>query len=230
MKRVYKQVTVEAVDGEFEVRLDGRPVRTPARLPLRLPTAALAEAVRTEWDDQTTEVKPDRMPQTQLASTALDRVGPQREAIVDGVLAYAETDLLCYRADQPPTLAQRQAETWQPLLDWAALRHDALLRVTAGIIPVEQDRQAVSALRHAVEALDSWTLTGLQNAVASAGSLVIGLALVDGRIGAAEAFEAAELDASYEIEKWGEDEEAMQRRAALRADLEATERFLALLK
>jgi chaperone required for assembly of F1-ATPase len=102
--------------------------------------------------------------------------------------------------------------------------------VTAGIIPVEQDRQAVSALRHAVEALDSWTLTGLQNAVASAGSLVIGLALVDGRVDAGAAFEAAELDASYEIEKWGEDAEAMQRRAALRADLEATERFLALLK
>lgn len=230
MKRVYQSVSVEAVDGGFEIRLDGRPVRTPERSPLRVPNRALAEAIRAEWDAQETEIRPATMPLTQLASTALDRTGPQRAAIVDGVLAFAGTDLLCYRADRPAALVSRQAEIWQPLLDWVALRHDALLHVATGIIAVEQPPEALAALRSAVAALDAWQLAGLQNAVAAAGSLVVALALLDGEVDAAGAFAVAELDATFQIERWGEDAEAARRRQALREDLAATERFLHLLK
>lgn len=230
MKRVYQSVSVEPVEGGFEIRLDGRPVRTPERAALVVPSRALADAIRTEWDAQQKEVRPATMPLTQLACTALDRTGPQRAAIVDGVLAYAGTDLLCYRADRPPALVARQAEIWQPLLDWLALRHDALLLVATGIIAVEQPPEALAALRNAVSGLDAWQLAGLQDAVASSGSLVVALALLEGEVDAAGAFAAAELDATFQIEQWGEDAEAAQRRRVLRADLAATERFLQLLK
>lgn len=230
MKRVYQSVSVEPVEGGFEIRLDGRPVRTPERSRLLVPNRALADAIRAEWEAQAVEVRPATMPLTQLASTALDRTGPQRAAIVDGVLAFAGTDLLCYRADRPAGLVARQAEIWQPLLDWLALRHDALLHVATAIIAVEQPPEALTALRNAVASLDAWQLAGLQNAVAAAGSLVVALALLEGEVDAAGAFAAAELDATFQIEQWGEDAEAARRRQALRDDLAATERFLRLLK
>jgi len=229
MKRVYKAVGVaEAGDG-WEVRLDGRALRSPAKAPLVLPTRAMAEAVAAEWDAQADEVKPDTMPVMQLASTAVDRVGPQRAAIVDGVAAYAGSDLLCYRADHPRELAERQAREWQPLLDWAAHRYDALLQATSGIVHRAQPEDALKALRNAVDALDDWQLTGVQNATALAGSIIIALALYERRIDAGTAFELSQLDETFQIEKWGEDAEAAKRRASLRADLEATERFLSLL-
>ena len=230
MKRVYQSVSVEPVEGGFEIRLDGRPVRTPDRSALVVLSRALADAIRTEWGAQETEVRPATMPLTQLACTAIDRTGPQKAAFVDGVLAYAGTDLLCYRADRPPALVARQVEIWQPLLDWLALRHDALLHVAAGIIAVEQPPETLAALRKAVGALDAWQLAGVQNAVAVSGSLVVALALLEGEVDAAGAFAAAELDETFQIERWGEDAEAAQRRRALQEDLAATERFLRLLK
>lgn len=230
MKRVYEQVSVAEVPGGYEVRLDGRPLRTPARAPLVLPRAALAQAIAEEWDAQTEEVRPHTMPIMQLASTAVDRIGPQRTGVIDAVAAYAETDLLCYRAEHPVELARRQAARWQPLLDWAALRYDAALTVYAGIMPRPQPRGACQALRAAVEALDDLMLAGLQNATACCGSLVVALALMEGRISADEAFEISQLDETYQIEQWGEDAEAARRRASLRADIAATERFFALLR
>src|SRR5687767_9519091 len=134
MKRFYKQVSITDSEAGFEVRLDGRPLRTPAKAPLVLRQRALAEAIAEEWDAQQDDIKPAEMPMTQLASTAIDWIPAQRAEIVQAVAAYAETDLLCYRADHPTELADRQDRIWQPMLDWATIRYGATLDVNRGIM------------------------------------------------------------------------------------------------
>lgn len=233
MKRFYKTTSVEpapAEAGGFEVRLDNRPIRSPAKAPLVFKSWPLAQAVAAEWEAQAEDIDPNAMPLMQLASTAVDLIGKGRQAIVDGVAAYAETDLLCYRAEHPKALVERQAQAWQPLLDWAALRYDAPLHVNAGLMPKPQPPDALRALRHAVEAYDDWTLSALQTATGSCGSLIVALALVEGRIDAEEAFAVSQLDETFQIEAWGEDPEATKRRAALRADINACRRFVDLLR
>lgn len=230
MKRFYKTTSVEAVPGGFDVRLDNRPIRSPAKAPLVFKSWPLAQAVAAEWEAQADEIDPNSMPLMQLASTAVDLIGKGREAIVDGVAAYAETDLLCYRAEHPKTLVERQTQAWQPLLDWAALRFDAPLHVNAGLMPKPQPADALRALRHAVEAYDDWTLSALQTATGACGSLIVALALVEGRIDAEEAFAVSQIDETFQIEAWGEDPEATKRRANLRADITACRRFVDLLR
>lgn len=228
MKRVYATVAVEEDADGFLVRLDKRELRTPAGKPLRLPNQALAAALAAEWDAQTEEIRPHDMPLMQLTATALDVVGPQRETIIDGVAAYAGTDLVCYRAEYPASLVARQEATWGPLVAWVLTRYDAPLAVHAGVMPRPQPETTLAVLRRSIAAADDWRLTALQAATAAAGSVVIGLALLEGRLDAAAAFEAAELDGSFQIEKWGEDAEATARRARLRADLDAAHRFARL--
>ena len=233
-QRFYKTVAVEVVDGAknaagFGVTLDGRRIKTPAKVEMILPGRGLAEAVAAEWDGQGEEVDPTAMPLTGLVWTALDLVRPGRARVIEDLAAYAAHDLLCYRAEAPTELVARQQELWQPLLDWAARIFDAPLAVTAGVVSVAQPAASLSALRGAVESKDDFELTALSGAVTAAGSLVIGLALGAARIDAAAAFEAAQLDESYQIERWGEDPEAVRRRAAIKADLEAAARLFALL-
>jgi len=230
LQRFYKHATTEPAEDGLAVLLDGRPVRTPAqRVPLVVPTAPLARAIAAEWDSQGEEVRPAEMPLTALACTGHDVARPRRDELVDSLARYAETDLVCYRVDSPQSLARRQQATWQPLLDWAALAYDARLNVTTGILPAKQPAQALQALRRAVESLDDMHLAALSASVQAAGSLVIGLALVNRQVDAAQAFHAAELESTYQIEAWGEDAEAMQRREALRAELEAARTFVDLL-
>ena len=228
-KRFYKEARAVAAEDGFEVRLDGRVLRSPAGGRLALPSEALAAAIAGEWQAQGEKINPETMPIMSLASTAIDRVAIQRGEIVEEILRFAETDLLCHRAEAPDELVRRQAETWQPLLDWAAQDLGAPLTATTGILAVAQPPQSLAALRRAVEALDDLALTALSVAVAAAGSLVIGLALLRGRLDPEAAFDAAELDASYQIELWGEDPEATRRRAVCRADLFAAARFAGLL-
>ncbi|MBP2310958.1 ATP12 family chaperone protein [Azospirillum soli] len=230
MKRFYKTVSVEAVPGGFEVRLDNRPIRSPAKAPLVFAAEPLARGVAEEWDAQADDINPNAMPLMQLASTAVDLIGKGREAIVDGVVAYAETDLLCYRAEHPRNLVERQAQAWQPLLDWATLRFDAPLHVNTGLMPKPQPPEALRALRRAVEAYDDWTLSALQTATGACGSVVVALALIEGRIDAGEAFDVSQLDETFQIEAWGEDPEATKRRANLRVDIDACRRFVDLLR
>ena len=213
----------------FRVVLDGRPIKTPAKADMVLPSLTLAEALAAEWQAQGAEVEVRSLALTGLVWTAIDRVGPGRARVVEEVAAYAAHDLVCYRAEAPAELAARQQAVWQPLLDWAALSFDARLAVTAGVVPIAQPPEALAALRAVVAAKSDLELTALNAAVTAAGSLVIGLALGAGRIDAAAAFEAAQLDESYQIERWGEDPEAARRRAAIHADLEAAERLMALL-
>jgi chaperone required for assembly of F1-ATPase len=227
MKRVWNKVAITGAG----VTLDGRPVRTPGRRALELPTPSLTDAVAREWDAMAKgeDVDPNAMPMTQLASTALDRVTPQREDIIASLLRYAETDLVCYRADDPPELAQRQRASWQPLLDWLDRRYGVRLRVAEGVIPAPQDPAMLERLTDIVRGFDDWRLTALQAATAATGSIVVALALVAGRIGAAQAFAVAELDESFQIERWGEDPIARARREGVAADLDAARRFLDLL-
>jgi chaperone required for assembly of F1-ATPase len=229
VRRVYATVAVEEACG-FRVTLDARAARTPARRPIVLPTRALAEAVAAEWRAQGETVEAASMPLTRLVATALDCVAERREAVIDEVAGFAGTDLLCYRAEHPAELRRRQHRAWQPVLEWAARRFDAPLRVTRGVVPVAQDGCALAALRRAVAAYDDFALAALHAATAAAGSLLLALALVERRLDAQAVAEASELDEAFQVEQWGEDAEAAARRAALRAEIADAERLLALLR
>lgn len=230
LKRVYKKVAVEAVDGGYRVTLDGKPLHTPARAPLVLPRRALIEAIAAEWDAQIEKIQPQTMPVMQLVSTAIDRVMPQRERIAADIAEYAATDLVCYRAELPAELVARQHSIWQPLVDWARREFDAPLAVTAGVMPRPQPAEALQALRHAIDSLDDLELTALQALTSVCGSLVIAMALRGGFIDADQAWSASQLDETFQIEKWGEDAEADKRRQALLTDIRNTARFLELLR
>jgi len=228
VKRFYKDAAAALQDGAFVVTLDGRPVRTPGRRPLRLPSRRMGEAIAAEWRDQGEEIAPATMPLTRLANSAVDRTAPLRAQVIEQVAAYAETDLLCYRAEGPAELVARQADEWQPVLDWLAEAHRARLAVTAGIAPVAQEQAALLAVFTAVAAFGDFRLTGLHAATAVSGSVALGLALAAGRIDAAQAWRAAHLDELFQAERWGGDAEAERRREALREEIAAAARFMAL--
>jgi len=226
MKRFYRQVTVASGDGGHQVLLDQRPLRTPAKHHLATPSRSLAEAIAAEWQAQTDEIRPHAMPLTRLASTAVDRMPRQRAAAIDQVVAYADTELLCYRASEPLELVRRQQRIWQPLLDWAHATYGVRLNVTTGLVPVPQPAGAVERLRACVEDLDDWPLVGVHAATTTLGSLILGLAVFETRIDAVRALEASLLDELFEIERWGEDIEIERRHAMLRRDVEAAALFL----
>lgn len=230
MKRFYKQVSVAPVEGGYRIHLDGRPVRTPSKAVLEVPTQALAEALAGEWDAQTETIEPAAMPLTRQANTVLDRVAPQRAAVVQEISRFGESDLICYRAEWPAELAARQAHTWDPLVDWARRRYDVSLEVIRGIMHRPQGTDALQRLTQAVEALSDWHLAPLHTVTTITGSLVIALALVEQEIAADAAFEAGQLDELYQIEKWGEDSLAQKARESRRTDLLAAARFLELLR
>lgn len=227
--RAPQKVEAEPVAGGFLVRHGEQPMKTPGGTPMVLPSRALADAIVDEWRGQGPRPKLETLPFTRIAATALDRISARRAGVLAELTAYAETELVCYRASSPPALVARQQEVWQPLLDWLVWRFDAPLAVTAGVLPRAQSDSSLAALRQALAQWDDFRLAGLSIAVSAAGSLVIGLALAEGRIDVDAAFAAAELDASYQIEQWGEDELATRRRAGVRADLELAARFLELV-
>lgn len=228
MKRVYKAVTVAEAEGGFAIHLDGRAVRSPARRALTLPNQALAKAVAAEWDAQAETVDPRSMPLMSLAATAADRVETQRDHLIGTIVGYAGSDMLCYRAEEPEDLVRRQNEIWDPLLAWSADALGARLRVTTGIMPVKQDETALDAIRGVVTAYDALAMTALHEMTSISGSVVIGLAMAEGHIDAEAGVAAAQLDETYQIERNGEDEEAMERLANLRADLLNAAEFLRL--
>ena len=230
MRRVYREVRVAPSGDGWSILLDARSLQTPARAPLLLPRRALAEAVAAEWDAQTEKVVPATMPLMRFVATAIDRTTVQRGAVIDEIVGYAETDLVCYRAERPPELVARQAAVWQPLVDWITLRFDAPLLVTAGVVPKAQPAAAIGAIRAAVSPFDPFWLTALYSATTACGSIAIGLALAEQRLGAEGAWQASQLDETFQIEQWGEDPEAALRRADLKRDIEATADFMELLR
>lgn len=230
MKRFYKQAAVVETDAGFEIRLDDRPVRTPARASLCLPNAALAEAIVEEWRGQGDMIDPRAMPFTGLANGVIDQIEPNKADFAAGIARYGESDLLCYRAEGPVELIAREEAAWDPLLDWARRRYDVTFRVTHGIVPVEQPVETVDRLAAVVAAFDSFTLAGLSTLVTLTGSLICGLAIVEGGHDAGLIWTAAEIDEAWEIEKWGEDAEAAARSAQRRTDFAMARAFCELTR
>ena len=229
MKRFYKEVAVSAGADGAEIMLDGRPVRTPGRVPLRLPTAALAEAVADEWRGQGETIDPRTMPLTGLGNAAIDRVAPDPTAFAAGLALYGESDLLCYRAEGPESLVRRQADLWDPLLAWARRRYDVDFVVTSGVIHRPQPAETLRRLGQAVGARAPFALAALSPLVTIAGSLVIALALAERAISLDAAWAAATLDEAWQAEQWGEDAEAAMALANRRSEYEAADRMLGLL-
>ena len=225
MKRFWKDVTVEA----GAILLDGRAVRTPAREPLVLPTPALAEAVADEWRSVGEKIDPRAMPLTGYANAAIDKVAPDSAKYAAGLASYGETDLLCYRAENPPELAARQAKIWDPLLDWARARYDIAFVVTAGIVHRAQPPETLSRLSAAIAARNPFELAALSPIVTIGGSLVVALMLAEHAITADAAFEATHLDELWQAELWGEEWMAADARALRRADFASADRLLRLL-
>lgn len=232
--RFYKTVDVamrSASDGDgAQILLDTRPIRTPGGRALFLPSQACAEAIAAEWRAQGKRIDVNTMPLTQLANTALDRIGPNAAAMIDMLLGYAGADLLCYRAEAPADLALRQHKQWQPLLDWAAVRWDAHLTVTSGIIPVTQPAAAMAALNRPLAGFDAWELTVAAIVTQTCGSLILALALLDDHIDADTAFALSQLDETYQCERWGEDYEAARRRRQLHGEIGDAYRFMLLTR
>jgi chaperone required for assembly of F1-ATPase len=229
MKRFYIEVK-RTLYSPFEILLDGRPIKTPGGNQFNTGRArALADAIADEWQAQDETIVPDTMPLTKLVNTALDRIAPHREAIIDDLAAYAGADLLCYRAETPAELVRRQAAAWDPWLDWAAERYGARLAVTAGVTHIPQPDAAVARLREAMVALDDHHLVALHTAVTITGSAVLGLAFAARALDAEATFAAAQVDDAYQAELWGRDGEAESVRARRRDDLKAAWRYLHLL-
>ena len=195
-----------------------------------MPCEALAEAIADEWAEQDEVIDASSMPNMQLASTAIDRVRPDTGSVMDTVLAYAGTDLLCYRADEPATLQAQQWESWQPLVEWAEKRYEAPLKVTDGVMPVAQSPESVECFRGVLSKMDVFGLSGLANLTQACGSLVLALAVLEEEIDADQCIVACQLDERHQIARWGEDEELTARLNRQADDIRNAARFLALVK
>jgi chaperone required for assembly of F1-ATPase len=229
VKRFWTEVAVVEEEGGWGIALDGRPVRTPARVPLVVPGRPLADAIAQEWCEAGDDIDPRAMPLTGLANAAIDRVAPDRLAFAAGLARYAEADLACYRAEGPSALVARQDARWDSLLDWARRRIDVDFATTAGLTHVAQPAATVEQLSHAVAVLDSFHLAGLAPLVTIGGSLVAALAVLEGAIAAEEAWDAVTIDEQWQRDQWGADAEAEAALNNKRRDFLAAARFLGLL-
>ncbi|MBN2631019.1 MAG: ATPase [Rhodobacteraceae bacterium] len=227
-KRFWKAAQAEAVEGGFAIRLDARPVKTPAKQPLIVPTLAMAQAIAAEWDAQQGLVRPDTMPLTRAANSAIDKVATQFDGVVGEIANYGATDLLCYRATDPQALIDRQTAAWTPLLDWARDELAAPLHVTHGVIPILQPEDSLHRLRAHVAAHCPFRMTALHDLVAISGSLILGLAVARRRLSGDEAFAISRIDEHWQIEQWGDDEDAAALEQTRRAAFLTAERFLGL--
>lgn len=227
-KRFWKTATVEACDGGFTVRLDARPVKTPGRALLAVPTEALARAIAREWDAQHGVVRPQTMPCTRAANSAIEKVAPQFDEVVDLLAAYGDSDLLCYRASAPQELITRQAAAWDPLLEWAAEALGAPLTVTAGVIHVPQPSASRHRLHELTAAMTPFQIAAFHDLVALSGSLVLAFAVVRGRLSPDEAWAASRIDETYQAELWGDDDDASALAESKRLDFHQAATFWTL--
>jgi chaperone required for assembly of F1-ATPase len=227
MKRFYKLVAVAEAEDGLRVLLDGRPVITPAKNMLALPTRALAEAIAEEWRGQGDVVEPVSMPFLKLANTVIDGVADNRAEVITAILRFAENDLLCYRAHQPPELAQLQADGWDPLLAWARRKYGAQFVVVQGFNHEDQPAATLEAFRTALESQDSFALAALHVLASIAGSVVLALALAEGEIMPAQLFALSRIDEDYQASKWGRDHEAEVRASNLAREIDKAAEFLA---
>jgi chaperone required for assembly of F1-ATPase len=229
VKRFWKEVSVDREGDAWGIRLDGRPVKTPARVALAAPTEALATAIADEWRSVEGEIDPRGMPLTGLANAAVDRVAPDRLAFAQSLARYAEADLTCYRAEGPQPLIDRQQQHWDSLLGWARRRFDVDFATTSGLMHVAQPKATVERLSHALSALDAFHLAGLSPLVTIGGSLVAALGVAERAITPEQAWDAVTVDERWQAEQWGADAEAEAALENRRRDFFAAARFLELL-
>ena len=229
MKRFWKEVSAAKEEAGWMIALDGRPVRTPARSALVVPTERLAKAIEEEWRSVIEDIEPRSMPLTGLANAAIDRIAPQREAFAIGIAKYSEADLACYRSEWPPELVSRQAESWDRLLGWARRRYDVDFSTTAGLVHVPQAQATIDRLSQAVAELDPFHLAGLSPLVTAGGSLIAALAVLEKTMSADEAWRSVSIDDRWQLEQWGSDSEAQAALENRERDFMAGARFLELL-
>ena len=213
LKRFYETAAATKVDGGYHITLDAKPVRTPGGETVLVQNRALADALAAEWDAQKTHIEFSTMGINQLVNSAIDRGAIDRVALVGELAAYGSTDLLCYRAEEPAALVARQVAAWDPLLDWAGARYGARLRVTSGIVAIEQDASTLAALQARIAMADTLQLCALRAAVGICGSLIVGLAVADRHLDVAQAWQVVNIDENWQKEKWGEDAQAAANRA-----------------
>lgn len=227
-KRFWKAASAEPCDGGFTVRLDGRAVKTPAKAAFVVPSLAMAQAAAAEWDAQQGVIKPETMPVTRAANSAIDKLSVQFDEVVDLIAAYGASDLLCYRATGPDALVARQAAAWDPLLDWSAAELGATLAATAGVIHIDQPSASLARLHALTDALGRFRLAAFHDLVAISGSLILGFAVTRGRLSADEAFALSRIDEDWQAEIWGVDVEAAALEAARRQAFHEAARFYEL--
>ncbi len=230
VKRFWKEArAVEAADG-YAVELDGRPVRTPAKVALVFPTLSLAQAAAQEWDAQQGEVNPGTMPVTRAGNASIDKVAVAKSEVIEMLAAYADSDLICYRAPHPDELIERQNEAWNPLLDWACDTYSARLLTVIGVVHVPQDEDALRRLSAPLYDMTPFEITAMHDLISLSGSLVIGLAAASNQWSIEELWRLSRIDEAYQIEQWGVDDEAQaQVMIKGRAFLDAA-RFLRLAR
>lgn len=229
-KRFWKTASAQPADGGFTVTLDERPVRTPAKAPLIVPTRAMADAIAAEWDAQDKEVDPRTMPVTKGANAAIDKVRVQRGEVIAMLAEYGDSDLLCYRAAGPEALIRQQAAAWDPVLDWAAKTFGARLFVGEGVMHIPQTRDALDRLTAEVARFDDFGLAGLHDLISISGSLVLALAVTQGALSVDDAWSASRVDEHWQIAQWGADEEAAIAEAAKRTAFADAARFIDLAR
>jgi chaperone required for assembly of F1-ATPase len=227
-RRFFRQAALTGT-GPYGIALDGRTLKTPAKRDFVVPILALAEAIAAEWNGQGDWVDPDRMALTKLANTAIDRVWGSEQRIIDDVVAYAGTDLVCYRATEPEGLVQREGKAWDPVIEWAAEFFDAEFQTVEGVIHRMQEGAAMQAVRRYLAGLDAMRLCAIHNLASLTGSALITTALCEGFLEPEDAWRAAHVDEDWQIERWGRDEEAARRRAQNEEEFRQTVRFHNLL-
>lgn len=229
-KVFYQEVSVEPVEGGFGLALDGRAVKTPGKDALILPTEALAVAVAQEWRVQEDQIRPLTMPLTRLSNSAIGKIPEIREATVAALSGYAQTDLLCFRADGPQKLTERQSDIWDPQILWLKQTHGLVLYPTQGVVAVDQPGETLAAFTRWLDGQGPFALMALHDTIGLLGSIVLARAVSEAAITPQAAWDASVLDEMWNVELWGEDEEAAELRSAKRAEFLAADRFFRLLE
>ena len=230
MKRFYKEVTLDTLSAGFGIFLDGRPLRTPAKTVMHVPSQSLAEAVREEWAAAGEDINPEEMPFFSMAVTVLDRVTTQSEKLCDELCDYAGNDVLFYRAGaEDNALDQQQAQLWTPWCEWASGKFGAQLAITDGLMPINQPPQWRGAVSVYLGQLSDWHLGILYRAVTLSGSFILGLAFFEREIDAEKLFRIAFLEELHQNEIWGLDSEAERRQKHIEQELRDLERFSVML-
>lgn len=227
-KRFWKEASAAPEDGGWAVLLDGRKLKTPAKATLILPTQAMAEAVAAEWNAQVEHVDPATMPMTRSANAAIDKVAIQFAEVADMLAAYGDSDLLCYRAESPRELSERQASLWDPVLDWAEATFGARLEPRAGVMHAPQAADALKLLSAQVHAMTPFQLAAFHDLVGISGSLILGFATARDWKSPDEIWALSRVDETWQEEQWGEDEDATRIASIKRDEFLHAKRFFDL--